>query len=345
MNSGGQTEHSLRDSMIGRRAFIRAAGSAFAAATLDVFAQPTARVYRVGVLRPTSPLKSADRVTGEFLIPAALGRLGYVDGRNLVIEWRYAEGNLQRLPVIAGELVRMPVDLIVAIGGAALRAAKEATTTIPIIFFGNFDPVAADYVASLSRPGRNVTGVLIAPDGTLAAKKLELLTETVPRVRRIAILAAEDPTSSKEQLPELRRAAGKLGVELELVAVRNGDYRDAFVRIAATRPDALFVLADTHFVFDRKIIVDLASKYRLPAVWEWREQVEDGGLMAYGSSLSERYQRIAEYIDRVFKGANPGELAVDQPTKFELVINLKTAKAIGLTIPQSVRVRANDVIQ
>jgi len=331
--------------MIGRRTFIRAVGTTFAMARLDAFAQPSARVYRVGILRPTWPLKSADRVTGEFVIPAALRKLGYVEGRNLTIAWRYAEGNVQRLPVLARELVQMQVDLIVAAGGAAVRAAEAATATIPIIFFGNFDPVAAGYVASLSRPGRNVSGVLIAPEGTLAAKKLELLSEMVPRARRIAILAPEDPTSSTVQLPELQQAAGPLGIELALVRVHNNNYADAFVRIVATHPDALFVLADTYFVFDRRSIIDLTIRYRLPAIWEWREQVEDGGLMSYGSSLSERYQRIAEYIDRVFKGANPGELSVDQPTTFELVINLKTAKAIGLTIPQSVRVRANDVIQ
>lgn len=331
--------------MIDRRTFIRAVGTAVAAARLDAFAQPAARVYRIGILRPTSSPKSADRITGEFVIPAALSKLGYVQGRNLTIEWRYAGGNVQRLPVLARELVQMQMDLIVAVGGAAVRAAKEATATIPIIVFGNFDPVAAGYVASLARPGRNITGVLIAPEGTLAAKKLELLAETVPRGRRITILAAEDPTSSTEQVPELQRAAGALGIELALVRIRNNDYADAFVRIVATRPDALFVLADTYFVYDRRIIIDLTTKYSLPAIWEWREQVEDGGLMAYGSSLSERYQRIAEYIDRIFRGANPGELSVDQPTKSELVINLKTAKAIGLTIPRSVLLRANDVIR
>jgi putative tryptophan/tyrosine transport system substrate-binding protein len=331
--------------MIDRRTFIRAAATAFAAARLDAFAQPAGRVYRVGILRPTSPPKSADRVTGEFMLPAALKNLGYVAGRNLIIEWRYAEGNVQRLPVLARGLVQMQVDLIVAIAGAAVQAAEEATATIPIIIYGNFDPVAAGFVASLARPGRNVTGVLIAPEGTLAAKKLELLTETVPRARRIAILAPEDPTSSTMQLPELQQAAGALGIELALVSVRDNNYADAFVRIVATRPDALFVLADTYFVLDRRSIIDLTIRHRLPAIWEWREQVEDGGLMAYGSRLSERYQRIAEYIDRIFRGANPGELPVDQPTKFELVLNLKTAKAIGLTITKAMLARADDVIQ
>ena len=331
--------------MIDRRTFVRAAAAVVAAAGLDAFAQPAGRVYRVGILRPTAPPKSADRVTWEFVLPAVLAKLGYVAGRNLIIEWRYAEGNLLRLPVLARELVQMQVDVIVASGDVAVRAAKEATLTIPIIFFANSDPVAAGYVASLARPGRNVTGVLVAPDGTLATKKLELLKETVPRAKRIAVLGPEDASSSQAQLIELRPAAAVLGIELAAVTVRNNDYADAFARIAATRPDALFVIATTYFVRDRRPIIDLTTKYRLPAIWEWREQVEDGGLMAYGSSLSERYQRIAEYIDRIVKGANPGELPVDQPTKFGLVINLKTAKALGLSIPQSLLLRADEVIQ
>ncbi len=330
--------------MIDRRTFVRAAAAAVAAAGLDAFAQTAGRVYRVGILRSTVPPTSADRNNAEFLLPAALARLGYVAGRNLIIEWRYAEGNLLRLPVLARELVQIQVDVIVAIAGGALRAAKEATVTIPIIFLGNFDPVGAGYVASLARPGRNVTGVLIAPDGTLAAKKLELLKETVSRAKRITALAPDNPSSSQEQLPELQSAAAALGIELAVVTVRNSDYVDAFARIASTRPDALFLIATPNFLRDRRPIIDLTKKYRLPAIWEWREQVEDGGLMAYGSSLSERYQRIAEYIDRIVKGANPGELPVDQPTKFEFVINLKTAKALGLTIPQSLLLRA-DVVE
>ena len=331
--------------MMERRTFIRAIAGAFASAVLDVSAQPAGRVYRVGILRPTAPLKTADRVTGEYLIPAALAKLGYVEGRNLIIEWRYAEGNLERLPILARELVQMRVDVIVAVADKAVLAAKEATATIPIIFFGNFDPLAAGYVASLARPGGNVTGVLIAPDGTLAVKRMELLRESVPRARRIAVLASEDGAITQFQLSELRPAATALGVELAVISVKNHDYADAFAQVTATRPDALFVMASTYFVFDRRPIIDLATKFRLPTTWEWREQVEDGGLMAYGTSLSGRYQRIAEYIDRILKGANPGELPVDQPTKFELVINLKTAKALGLTIPQSLRLRADELIQ
>jgi len=327
--------------VIDRRAFVRALAGTLAAARLDAAAQTTAaRVYKVGILRPTAPYRSGDHVAAEFFLPAALANLGYVEGRNLIVEWRYANGNLQRLPALARELVQIKVDVIVAIAGAAAMAAKEVTATIPIVILGNFDPIAAGFVASLARPGRNVTAVLIAPEGTLGAKKLELLKEAVPRARRIAVLASEDPYSLKIQMPELRQAAAALGIELAVVAVRNNDYADAFERIAATRPDALFVVAETYFVRDRRAIIDLTTKYRLPAIWEWREQVQDGALMAYGSSLSERYQRVAEYVDRILRGANPGELPVDQPTTFELAINLKTAKAIGLVLPQSLLLRA-----
>ena len=330
--------------MIDRRTFVCTAAAAFAVAGLDAFAQPAGRVYRVGILRSTAPPKSVDRFTAESVLPVALAKMGYVIGRNLVIEWRYADGDLLRLQVLARELVQMQVDVIIAVAGVAIRAAKEATVTIPIIIFGNFDPVAAGYVASLARPGRNVTGVLIAPNGTLAAKKMELLKEAVPRAKRIAVLSPEDPSSLQEQLPELRSAAAALGIVPAVITVRNNDYVDAFARIAATRPDALFVIASTYFVRDRRPIIELTRKYRLPAIWEWREQVEDGGLMAYGSSLSARYQRIAEYADQILRGASPGELPVDQPTKFELVINLTTAKALGLTISKSLLVRA-DIIE
>ena len=316
-----------------------------AAARFDAAAQNAERVYKVGILRPTAPYRSGDHVAAEFLLPIALAKLGYVSGRNLILEWRYGKGDVERLPVLARELAQIRVDVIVAIAAASVLAAKEATATIPIVIFGNFDPVAAGYVASLARPGHNVTGVLIAPEGTLAAKRLELLKEAVPGARRIAVLASADPHSLNLQMPELRRAADALGLELAVVAVRNNDYAEAFARIAATRAEALFIVAETYFVRDRRPIVDLATKYRLPAIWEWPEQVEDGGLMAYGTSLSERYQRVGDYVDRIFKGASAGDLPVDQPTKFELAINLKTARAIGLALPQALMLRADKLIQ
>ncbi|MBK9604897.1 MAG: ABC transporter substrate-binding protein [Betaproteobacteria bacterium] len=267
-----------------------------------------------------------------------------MSGQNLVLETRYAGGHIDRLPGLARELVQLHCDAIIAVGTSAVRAARAATSTIPIVMFGNFDPVAAGLVDSLARPGGNVTGVLIAPDGTLAAKKLELLRQAVPRATRMAFLAPDD-AGFRPQLEETRKAAIALGIELAVVTVRGGDYDRAFAAIAAERAEALFVGATTFFMTDRKPIIDLALRHRLPAIWEWPEQVRDGGLMAYGTSLLGLYQRVAIYVERIFKGARPGDLPVEQPTKFDLVINLNTAKALRLNIPQSLLLRADEVIQ
>jgi putative ABC transport system substrate-binding protein len=302
-------------------------------------AQQGGRVYRLGILRPTAPLSTDD----EARISAALGDLGYVDGQNLVVERRYAQGKMDRLPELARELVRARVDAIVAVSATAVRAAKGATTTIPIIMWGLFDPVSEGLVASLARPGTNVTGALIAADGTLAAKRLELLRESVPRAPGIAALF--DNASLRAQVDETQRAAKSLGITLTITEVQGGDYESAFASMAATRPSALFVAGSTFFFRDRKRIIELAAKHRLPAIYEWPEQARDGGLMAYGTDLQEGYRRIASYIDRILKGAKPGDLPVEQPTKFALVINLKTARALGLAIPQSLLQRADEVIR
>ncbi len=312
--------------------------------TLASDAQQVGQVHHLGILSPTAPASPSDQTTFLNRLPTALRELGYVEGQNLVVEWRYAEGKLDRLPALARELVQLRADLILAVSNPAIRAAKDATTTIPIVMFTSYDPVAAGLVASLARPGGNITGVLIAAEGTLAGKRLELIREAVPRATRIALLAPPDP-SSRAQVQEAQKAAASLGVKLVVVEVQGGDYDHAFATIVAGRPNALFVLASTFFVRDRKQIIDLAAKHRLPAIYEWREHVEDGGLMAYGSSLSRLNRRVAAYVDRIFKGEKPAELPIEQPTKFELVINLKTAKALGLTIPQSILLRADEVIQ
>jgi putative ABC transport system substrate-binding protein len=304
-------------------------------------AQQGGRAYRLGILRPTAPF-APDRITDG--VPRALAELGYVEGRNLVIERRFAEGRIAELPRLAGELVALRMDAIVAVGTAAVRSAMEATTSTPIVLFGNFDPVASKLVASLARPGGNVTGILIAPEGTLAAKKMELLKETVPTAARMALLAPDDPGFAP-QLQETRKAAAALGIELVVVEVRGGDFDRPFATIAAARPGALFVGATTHFVVARRRIIDLAAKLRLPAMYEWPEQVEDGGLMSYGSSLTQAYQRVAAYVGQVFRGAKPSDMPIEQPSKFRLVINLRTAKAMGLAIPQAVLLRADEVIQ
>jgi putative ABC transport system substrate-binding protein len=307
--------------------------------------QAAGKVYRLGLLSTATAPGSSDERSVVILVPKALQKLGYVQGQNLIVERRYASGKLDRLPSMAKELVQVSADVILAIGLPAIQAAKDASATTPIVFYGNFDPIANGLVRNLARPGGNVTGILIAPEGTLAAKKLELLTETVPQAKRIAMLVPDDPTSTTVQIQEAQNAATALRVTLNAVAVRGGDYDRAFKTMAAARPEALFVAATSYFVRDRKRIIELAAKHRLPAIYEWPEQVEDGGLMAYGTSFSVTTQRAAAYIDRISKGANPGDLPIEQPTKFELVINLKTAKALGLTIPPSLLARADQVIE
>ncbi len=325
--------------------FIVALTVAIVDAPLAAKAQQAGRTYRLGILQPTTPRATSDPTALANRIVTSLRKLGYVEGQNLVVEQRYAEGELDRLPGLARELVQLRPEVILAVGSAAIRAAKDATPTIPIVLFGNFDPVVAGLVASLARPGGNFTGVMIAPDGTLAGKKLELLKEAVPRATRIVFLAWGDDPSFRPQLQEAQKAASSLGVTLSLVEIRGGDFDRAFVSIVAEHPGALFVFASTYFSRDRKRIIELAAKHRLPAIYEWCEHVADGGLMSYGSSLSGLYQCVAAYIDRIFKGAKPADLPVEQPTKFELIFNLKTAKVLGLTLPQSLLLRANQLIE
>ena len=318
---------------------------ALLAAPLAGEAQSVGKVYRLGFLAPTAAPASVNPPGLVQYMHAGLRELGYVEGQNLVLERRYAEERSERLPELARELVGLKVDVIVVSGGdAPIRAAKSATATTPIVVFTNYS-IGSRFVASLGHPSGNLTGVLIATEGTLVGKRLELLTEAVPGARRIAVLSPGDDASYRTMIQDARTAAPSLGVKLNAFQVRNRDYDGAFATIAADRPDALFVLPTTFFFRDMKPIIELAARYHLPAIYEWREQVEAGGLMAYGSSLSFLARRVVVYVDRLFKGARPADLPVEQPTKFELVINLKTAKALGLTIPPAVLARADEVIQ
>jgi putative tryptophan/tyrosine transport system substrate-binding protein len=325
---------------VDRREFIGAVAVSLVAAPIAVEAQQAGRVYRLGILRATMPPPTPYGT--DPTLRNALRELGYVEGQNLTVEARYADGKLDRLPVLARELVQLRVDVIVAIGSAAIRAVKEATTTIPIVMYGGFDPVTAGFVASLARPGGNVTGVVMGPGSSLTGKRLELLKEAVPRATRVAFLVPDDPNF---QVEEAQQGAPLLGIKLVMVEVRAGDYVRAFSTISAERATALLVGAHPYFMRDRKQIIDLAGKHRLPAMYEWPEQVDDGGLMSYGATQSALVQRAAAYIDRIFKGAKPGDLPVEQPTKFELVINRKTAKALGLTLPPSLLSRADRIIE
>ena len=278
------------------------------------------------------------------MIFAALRDLGYVQGQNLVVERRHAEGHLDRLPRLARELAQLPVDVIVAVTAGGIAAAKDATKTIPIVMMGTTDPVGQGFITSLARPGGNITGVTYSAGPEIAAKRVELIKEAVPRARRIAVLSTRE-LGSPPQVREAWSAASRLGVELVVVDVRDDEYDRAFGEIVAKRANALFVVGSPVLTRDRKRIIALAAKHHLPAIYEWREHVDEGGLMAYGGDISALYRRVAMYVDRILKGANPAELPVEQPATFVLAINLKTAKTLGLAFPQSLLVRADQVIE
>jgi ABC-type uncharacterized transport system substrate-binding protein len=313
------------------------------AAPLVGEAQQAGRVNRLGILSPGG-VPDPSVATAPNLVPMALRELGYVDGRNLVVERRFAEGKMDLLPGLARELVQLQVDVIIAAGVEAVQAARDTTGTTPIVMIVGIDPVARGWAASLSRPGGNITGVTVVAETVLAGKRLELIREAVPGAARIAVLTPGGPASSA-QLQEAEKAASALRVKLVVVEVQGTDYDRAFAAMAAERVDALFVLMSPILTRDRKQIIERAAKYRLPAIYEWREQVEVGGLMSYGSSIVDLSRRVAAYVDKMFKGAKPADLPVEQPTKFELVVNMKTAKALGLTIPPSVLARADEVIE
>jgi putative tryptophan/tyrosine transport system substrate-binding protein len=300
----------------------------------------TDRSPRVGVL-----LLFASDPTARPYLREALAEQGWLVGQNMILEGRYANGRLDRLPGLAAELVARGFDLIIAVGDPAIRAARDATKTIPIVMgFGSGDPVKNGFVATLARPGGNVTG-LTALASDLNTKRLDLLKQARPDTRRIALLSRSDPGLS-EQVGAIQSVAPSLGAALEVVEVHEPDgYEAAFAAIKRARADALMVLSDSKFFQDRRGLVALAAKARLPAVYELREFADDGGLMSYGPNTFELYRRVAAVIDKILKGAKPADLPVEQPAKFELVVNLRTAKALGLGIPQSVLLRADEVIK
>jgi putative ABC transport system substrate-binding protein len=306
-------------------------------ATLGTDAQHTGRVYRLGILSPA-------RFGSLDVIIVSLHELGYVEGQNLVVERRFADGRLDRLSGLARELVQLRLDVIVASSAGAIEAARAATKTVPIIMGFTTDPVGQGFVASLARPGGNITGVAYSPGPEITGKRLELIREAVPQATRIAVLSTSE-TASQSQVQEARTAASRLGIELVVVEARDDDYDRAFAAMTSKQPGGLFVLGSPILNRDRKRIIALAMKHRLPTIYEWREHVDEGGLMAYGGDISALYRRVAAYVDRIFKGANPADLPVEQPSTLELAINMKTAKALGLTIPPSLLLRANHVIE
>jgi putative ABC transport system substrate-binding protein len=295
----------------------------------------------IGFLSANSRVAMAARVDA---LRQGLRELGYVEGDNLAITYQFADGKPDRLPGLAAELVRLKVSVIVTEGTTATRFAKEATSTVPIVMAQDPDPVGTGFVASLARPGGNITG-LSNFRAELAGKRLELLKETMPRLARVAVLGTATTPGTPQALSETERAAEGRGVQLLYLEVRGGDELEAAFRAASKgRAEAILVLASPVFLSRRAQLADLALQSRLPTMYYTTEFVRDGGLMSYGVSATDLFRRAATYVDKILKGARPGDLPVEQPTKFELVINRKTATALGLTLPPSVLARADEIL-
>jgi putative ABC transport system substrate-binding protein len=323
-----------------RRTFIGSVAGGLLTVPLAARAQPVGKVYRMGILET---IPAAQNAANLDALRKGLRDLGYVEGRNLVIEYRSADGRAERFPDLASELVRLKVDLIVTRGTPAARAAKNATGTIPVVMATMGDPHAI--VASFAHPGGNITGVTTFST-ELTGKRIELLKELVPNLSRVALLHNMGNPAVPPEWEETKAAARSLGLQAELLDVRSqGDLGLAFELAVARHVDALLIGADGLTQMHQQTIVDLVARNRLPAAYPAREFVEAGGLIAYSVNYPDLYFRFASFVDKIFKGAKPGELPVEQPTKFELVINLKTAKALGLTIPPAVLARADEVIE
>ena len=310
--------------------------------SVSAAAQQPKKIPRIGFLGATSASSLLARIEA---FRQGLRELGYVEGKNIVVEYRSAEGKIERVPNLATELVRLKVDVIVTGGPQSTRAAKNATLTIPIVIAQDLDPIGNGFIASLARPGGNITG-LSALSAEITGKQLELLKETVTKLSRVALLHQSSEPGTAQAVRETERAAKALGIHVQYLDLRRPDDIEAAFRDASKgHSDAILVLP-TSFLFPRRIqVVDLAIKSRLPAVYPQSEYVEDGGLMSYGASYIDLFRRAATYVDKILKGAKPADLPVEQPTKFELVINLKTAKQIGLSIPPNVLARADRVIR
>ena len=325
-----------------RREFIRLLGGAVAASPLIARAQQASKIARIGRLSPLSATAETPMLAG---LRQGLSELGWIEGQNLAFELRFADGNLDRLPRLADDLVRANVDVIVTGSSPGASAVKNATSTIPIVMVTTGNPVQGGLIASLARPGGNVTGVT-ALGQVLNVKRLELLKEAAPGVKRVAVLTNPASPYTEPFLQESEAAARALGVEVKVLEARDpNDFAKAFEAIVNERAEALMVLADPMFITHRRRIVELAVENRLPSIFGERGSVHAGGLMFYGASLPDMYRRAATYVDKILKGAKPADLPVEQPTVFELAINIKTAKLLGLEIPWFLQQRADEVIE
>ena len=331
--------------MISRRQLVIAVGASPLVAPFRSLAQQQGKVWRIGILSARSPsgLSNPDPYFDAFV--RGMRDLGYADGKNLAIEWRFADGKYELLPGLAVELVQSNVELIVSHSTPGTHALQQATSTIPIVMTSVNDPLGSGFIKSLSRPGGNITGMsLVVTD--LSQKYLEMLKTMLPKLSRVAVLVNPGTSSHIAILNNLRAAAQKLAITIVAVEVVSAsDLERGFALMVRERTEALIVANDSLFNAQRKHLADLALKNRMPSIIAFREYVEAGGLMSYGQNLPDSYRRAAVYVDKILKGATPGDLPVEQPTKFELVINARTAKALGLKIPQSLLISADKVIE
>jgi len=320
---------------------LAAASLLLLAAQVSAEAQPQARVLRIGFLGSSSGPTAVHEGFRQ-----GLRELGWIEGQNFVIDYRYADGH-DRLPALAAELVRLKLDVIVALATPATAAAKNATRTTPIVMIGAGDPVSSGFAASLAHPGGNVTGLAYSgADLGILKKQLELLIEAVPKVSRVAILSNPTNPNHPRWMKEIKDAGRSLRVQLQLLEVRSpDDFDGAFAAMTKERAGACFVVADSIFIGHRARLAALLAKTRLPSFAQYKELVEAGGLMSYAPSLPDLGRRAATYVDKILKGAKPADLPVEQPTRLDLVVNLKTARALGLTIPQQLLVRTDEFIE
>ncbi len=325
-----------------RRTFISLLGGAAVAWPVATTAQQARRIPRIGFMGNSTPALEANLV-GAFR--EGLGELGYQESRNIIIEYRWADGRYERFPALVADLLAVPVDVIVTAGTPATLAVKNATSTIPLVMIAVGDPVGTGIVPSLARPRGNITGLSsIAPD--LEGKRLELLREMIPKLSQVALFLNPTNEFHAVSVRQAFAAAQALGIKLQPLEVRTSEELDgAFAAIVRTKPDALLILADRVFLHNRKRMMDFAAEHRLPSVNAYRELVEVGGLMSYGPSYEDMHKRAADYVDKILKGAKPGDLPVEQPSKFTLILNVKSAKALGLEIPPMLLARADEVIE
>ena len=333
----GNGQHAIGSSKKLKVALYALCASLFLLST-SVQAQPQKKIPRIGFL-------ATNRTQRTEAFRQGLSELGYVEKNNILVEYRFAEGALDRLPRLAAELVRLNVEVIVTAGAAATRPAKQATAVIPIVMANDNDPVGSGFVASLARPGGNVTGLSnLSPE--ISGKQLELLQEIIPKLSRVAVLGELNNPGNAQSLKDMEHAARSSKLQLESFDVRSGgDIESGFVAAEKARADAILVLGGPITTAQRKSIAEIAAQKKIPAIYPQIDYIDAGGLLFYGPSVNDLFRRAATYVDKILKGAKPADLPVERPTKFELVINLKTAKQIGLTIPPNVLARADRVIR